>query len=244
MWTLGGFNTADPEAAMEVLTACCASRAWAEKLATGRPYGSLAALKAAALAGFDELDEAEVAAAHAAHPPIGGRSGSGPEPARNDGDGPAGSRGGARHGDAPAEGRRGQRPGGDGKTGNGEARSTGEADAMSGGPAGATEAAWSRGEQARAMTADESVRAELAEANAAYERRFGRVFLICATGLTAEEILAEARRRLRNDDPTERAEARAELRKIVALRLDKAFGIAPGSASRSASGRSSGEVAR
>jgi 2-oxo-4-hydroxy-4-carboxy-5-ureidoimidazoline decarboxylase len=165
MWTLGGFNTADPETATGVLTACCASCGWAEKVATGRPYGSLAALKSAALAGFDELDDAEVAVAHAAHPPIGKPK--------------------------PSEG---------------------------------TEAEWSRGEQSRAMTAAESVRAELADANAAYERRFGRVFLICATGLTAEEILVEARRRLANDDPTERAESRAELRKIVALRLDKAFG--------------------
>jgi 2-oxo-4-hydroxy-4-carboxy-5-ureidoimidazoline decarboxylase len=60
--------------------------------------------------------------------------------------------------------------------------------------------------------------------NAAYERRFGRVFLICATGLTGEEILAEAERRLENDDEAEHRESVAELRKIVALRLDKAFG--------------------
>jgi 2-oxo-4-hydroxy-4-carboxy-5-ureidoimidazoline decarboxylase len=164
MWTLGAFNTAAPEAAVEMLTACCASRAWAEKLASGRPYGTVAALRAAALAGFDELDESELAVAHAAHPPIG-------EPK----------------------------------------------------PAGAgTEAAWSRGEQSRAMTADEAVRAELAEVNAAYERRFGRVFLICATGLTGEEILAEAKRRLGSDDRAERRESVAELRKIVALRLEKA----------------------
>lgn len=163
MWTLKAFNAADTADAVDLLTACCASRAWAEKLASGRPYGSKAALKAAALAGFDELDASELAVAHAAHPPIGR-----PKPA----------------------------PG--------------------------TEAAWSRGEQSRAMTADDTVRAELAEVNAAYERRFGRVFLICATGLTAEAILAEAKRRLRNSDAAEHRESVAELRKIVALRLDKA----------------------
>jgi 2-oxo-4-hydroxy-4-carboxy-5-ureidoimidazoline decarboxylase len=223
MWTLGGFNTADPEAATRILTACCASRAWAEKLATGRPYGSLAALKSAALAGFDEL-----AVAHAAHPPIGGLK-------QERGKGPAAGRGGS-----PVNGRnRGPRSG---AGANSHGRSPRHADGANTGsgarPADRTEAEWSRGEQSRAMTADASVRAELTAANAAYERRFGRVFLICATGLTAEEILAEARRRLGNDDPAERAESRAELRKIVALRLDKAFG----NASASASGGVSGEA--
>jgi 2-oxo-4-hydroxy-4-carboxy-5-ureidoimidazoline decarboxylase len=73
------------------------------------------------------------------------------------------------------------------------------------------------------MTADEQVRAALADVNLAYERRFGRVFLICATGLTGEEILAEAERRLGNPDGVEHRESVAELRKIVALRLDKSF---------------------
>ncbi len=161
MWTLGAFNAMDAADAARVLTACCASRAWAEKLVSGRPYASTAALKAAALAGFDALEASELAVAHAAHPKIGG-------------------------------------PGG-------------------------TEATWSRDEQSRAMTAGEKVQAALAEANAAYERRFGKVFLICATGLTGEQILAEAQRRLGNDDATEYAESVAELRKIVALRLDKSF---------------------
>lgn len=163
---LDSFNTAAVEDAAAMLTACCASPAWAGKLVSGRPYGSAAALKTAALAAFDELDDAELAAAHAAHAPIG-------------------------------------RPGTAGRD---------------------VEAAWSRDEQSRAMAADEPVRAALAEVNAAYERRFGRVFLICATGLPGKTILAEAERRLANDDATERRESAAELRKIVALRLDKAFG--------------------
>ena len=84
-----------------------------------------------------------------------------------------------------------------------------------------TEAGWSRGEQSGAATADDQTRAALAEANRAYEERFGHVFLICATGLSAEQMLAEARRRLGNDAATERAETTRELAKIVELRLRK-----------------------
>lgn len=78
---------------------------------------------------------------------------------------------------------------------------------------------WSRQEQAGVATTD--VRAELAAANVAYEERFGHVFLICATGRSAAEILTEARRRLANDAHTERAETVRELGAIVRLRLRK-----------------------
>jgi 2-oxo-4-hydroxy-4-carboxy-5-ureidoimidazoline decarboxylase len=79
-------------------------------------------------------------------------------------------------------------------------------------------AAWSRGEQARVGDAD---RAALAEGNAAYEDRFGHVFLICATGRGAAELLAELRARLGNDRATERAVVHGELIKITELRLRK-----------------------
>lgn len=84
-----------------------------------------------------------------------------------------------------------------------------------------TEAGWSRSEQSGAATAGEQARAALAEANQAYEERFGHVFLICATGLSAEQLLAEARRRLGNDAASEQAETTRELAKIVELRLRK-----------------------
>jgi 2-oxo-4-hydroxy-4-carboxy-5-ureidoimidazoline decarboxylase len=83
------------------------------------------------------------------------------------------------------------------------------------------EADWSRGEQSAAATEDEAIKAELRTGNEAYERRHGRVFLICATGLSAAEILAALRKRLDNDETTERVVVREELRKIVALRLTK-----------------------
>lgn len=63
----------------------------------------------------------------------------------------------------------------------------------------------------------------LAEGNAAYERRFDRVFLIRAAGRDATEILQELDRRLGNDDVTERAETVDNLRQIALLRLRDAL---------------------
>jgi 2-oxo-4-hydroxy-4-carboxy-5-ureidoimidazoline decarboxylase len=82
---------------------------------------------------------------------------------------------------------------------------------------------WSRQEQAGTATATDPVLRELAEANLGYEQRFGHVFLICATGLSAEAMLSALRSRLRNDPVAEREVVRSELAKIVRLRLAKAF---------------------
>ena len=60
----------------------------------------------------------------------------------------------------------------------------------------------------------------LVAGNAAYEERFGRVFLIRAAGRDAEEILAELERRLGNTDEAERAETVDNLRQIALLRLE------------------------
>ncbi len=84
---------------------------------------------------------------------------------------------------------------------------------------GSREAAWSRREQAGARDADAGTAAALAEANRAYEERFGHVFLIRAAGRTPEEMLAELRRRLGNDPPAERAEVTEQLAQITALRV-------------------------
>ena len=79
---------------------------------------------------------------------------------------------------------------------------------------------WSRGEQS-GVGSDDGMAQALREANAAYEDRFGHVFLICATGRGAGEILAELRRRMANDPGTEREVAAAEIGKINAIRLRK-----------------------
>ena len=66
---------------------------------------------------------------------------------------------------------------------------------------------------------DAAVMVALAEGNREYEQRFDRVFLVRAAGRSSSEILAELRRRLGNDDETERAETVAALREIALLRL-------------------------
>lgn len=77
----------------------------------------------------------------------------------------------------------------------------------------------SRREQAAMQTAADDVTARIAEGNAAYEERFGRVFLIRAAGRTPDEILAALERRLAGDDDDEAAEASVQLAEIALLRL-------------------------
>ena len=85
------------------------------------------------------------------------------------------------------------------------------------------EAAWSRSEQSGMDQSSEEVRGALVAANRAYEERFGHVFLIFATGRTADEMLAAARSRPDNDEATERRVVREELSKITKLRLERLF---------------------
>ena len=62
---------------------------------------------------------------------------------------------------------------------------------------------------------------ELAAANRLYEEKFNRIFIICATGKSADEILAILHHRLRNDPATELREAAEQQRQITQLRLRK-----------------------
>lgn len=144
------------------LQACCASPAWASRVAAARPFADVDGLITVAEHALGELDWAEVEAALAAHPRIGQR--------------PAGAR---------------------------------------------RDVSWSRQEQAGSQGASRATAAALREANEAYEQRFGHVFLIFATGRSAEELLAAARQRLDHDEQTERRIVRGELRKITRLRLQK-----------------------
>ncbi|HEX2190424.1 MAG TPA: 2-oxo-4-hydroxy-4-carboxy-5-ureidoimidazoline decarboxylase, partial [Longimicrobiaceae bacterium] len=83
------------------------------------------------------------------------------------------------------------------------------------------ERAWSAGEQAGMRSAAEAVQQALAAGNRAYEERFGFIYVVCATGKTAEEMLALLERRLANDPRTELRAAAEEQRKITRLRLEK-----------------------
>jgi 2-oxo-4-hydroxy-4-carboxy-5-ureidoimidazoline decarboxylase len=80
---------------------------------------------------------------------------------------------------------------------------------------------WSAAEQSGAASASDQVRQALAEGNVAYEERFGHVFLICASGLSGQEMLTQLQARLGNDTEAERAVVRRELLKITRLRMTK-----------------------
>lgn len=80
---------------------------------------------------------------------------------------------------------------------------------------------WSGEEQKKVGAADEDVKLALAEANGAYEERFHRIFIVCATGKSAPEILEILQRRMRNPESAELLEAAEEQRKIAHLRLKK-----------------------
>ncbi len=80
---------------------------------------------------------------------------------------------------------------------------------------------WERGEQAGVRADDEQLLDELAAANAAYEDRFGFIFLICASGLDGTTMLARCHERMSNDIDVEWTVAAAEQAKISRLRLAK-----------------------
>jgi 2-oxo-4-hydroxy-4-carboxy-5-ureidoimidazoline decarboxylase len=160
--TLAAFNAASPEAAERDLLACCASRSFARRIASGRPYPNPAAVQAAVGAAFAALSWDDIVESMNAHPRIGDRV----------------------------------RAGG-----------------------------WSAAEQSGAASASDQVRQALADGNLAYEQRFGHVFLICASGLSGQDMLGQLRARLGHDLQAERAVVREELLKITRLRLAKLLGL-------------------
>ena len=85
------------------------------------------------------------------------------------------------------------------------------------------EAAASRREQGSMGGADDDTRAAIVEGNRAYEERFGHVYLVCATGRSAQQLLDVLRARLGNDPATERAVALGELAAINRLRIARMF---------------------
>jgi OHCU decarboxylase len=83
---------------------------------------------------------------------------------------------------------------------------------------------WSEGEQRDATGGDELLQDQLREAQRRYEMRFGYIFIICASGRSAPEIMSELEARLSNDHHMELRTAAEEQRKITRLRLEKLVG--------------------
>jgi 2-oxo-4-hydroxy-4-carboxy-5-ureidoimidazoline decarboxylase len=154
--------------ACEQFRRCCGSSRWSESMARLRPFGSAAALLAAAEREWWELAQSDWLEAFAAHPRIG---------------------------DMTAL----------------KARY-------------AATASWASAEQAGVAGADDGVLHELAELNDRYQAHFGYIFLVCATGKSAGEMLALLRDRLHNRPDDEIRIAAAEQMKITRIRLEK---IAP-----------------
>jgi 2-oxo-4-hydroxy-4-carboxy-5-ureidoimidazoline decarboxylase len=77
------------------------------------------------------------------------------------------------------------------------------------------------GEQAGVLGADEATLLALREGNRAYRERFGFIFIVCATGKSAIEMLQLLRERMGNELASELATAAAEQAKITHIRLDK-----------------------
>jgi allantoicase len=158
-WRRAGARWIDaaPETdAAAALAFCCGAGRWVEQMVARRPFGSFAALTAAADEIWAMLDRDDRLEAFAAHPRIGDRSG--PDHTRREQSGTAG--------------------------------------------------------------ADPSTLQALREGNHEYEQRFGHVFLINASGRSAEEMLTALRQRMTNDPATEIDVAAEQQRQITRLRLD------------------------
>jgi len=90
-----------------------------------------------------------------------------------------------------------------------------------------TTADWSAAEQADVAGASEDVLDALLQANREYQARFGYIFIVCASGKSAGEMLARLRERLPNQTEAELEIAAAEQRKITAIRLKKLLSEGP-----------------
>jgi 2-oxo-4-hydroxy-4-carboxy-5-ureidoimidazoline decarboxylase len=88
-------------------------------------------------------------------------------------------------------------------------------------PQTARGAAWSAGEQSGMDSAAANLKDEMAAVNREYEAKFGYIYIVCAAGRGAEELLALARARLGNDPRTELRTATREQEKIMLLRLER-----------------------
>jgi 2-oxo-4-hydroxy-4-carboxy-5-ureidoimidazoline decarboxylase len=162
---LNQWNELDRSTAEGEILPCCGSRAWAQELASLRPFDYSEDLLTLSDRIWSELDVADWDEAFRSHPRIGDRK-------------------------APDS-------------------------------ATAQSAQWSSQEQSAAAIADSGIEDELRRANAEYEGRFGRIYIVCATGKSAEEMLAILKRRLQNEDAAELREAAEQQRQITQLRLRK-----------------------
>ena len=105
--------------------------------------------------------------------------------------------------------------------GSGRSLESGGSGASGGAGGGGTREHWSSQEQSRVTAAIDDVRERLAAANDDYHARFGFIFIVCATGKSAEEMLMILDERLKHSHEEELRIASEEQRKITRVRLEK-----------------------
>ena len=88
-------------------------------------------------------------------------------------------------------------------------------------PSGQRSSDWSADEQNSVAKENDSVKSRLAVLNAEYEKRFGHMFIVCASGKSASEIEEIIQQRLKNDPQTERLKMAEQQRQITRIRLKK-----------------------
>jgi 2-oxo-4-hydroxy-4-carboxy-5-ureidoimidazoline decarboxylase len=85
----------------------------------------------------------------------------------------------------------------------------------------AASAAWSRSEQSQMNEADAAILLRMREGHREYEERFGRIFIVCASGKQPADMLRILEHRLTNDPAQELLESAAQQQQIMQLRLRK-----------------------
>jgi 2-oxo-4-hydroxy-4-carboxy-5-ureidoimidazoline decarboxylase len=157
------WNSLDPAIAAREILPCCGSQAWADALASKRPFTDEESLLETSSLIWRTLTESAWQEAFDSHPRIG----------------------------------------------------------QNHAQAGATSESlqWSAQEQRTVLSADDAMKFALNEANRSYEQKFGRIFIVCATGKTPSEILDILEVRRKNDAATELREAAEQQRQITQLRL-------------------------
>lgn len=88
----------------------------------------------------------------------------------------------------------------------------------------ATSAAWSRSEQSQMKEADAAILRRMREGHREYEQRFGRIFIVCASGKQPAQLLRILEDRLNNHPAQELLESAAQQQQIMQLRLRKWLG--------------------
>ena len=160
---LNRWNSLDPAMAAREVLPCCGSQAWADALASKRPFSNEKSLIEISSSIWSTLPEQAWQEAFDSHPRIG--------------------------------------------QSHAQAHATNES------------LQWSAQEQHTVLTADDAMKNALNEANQNYEQKFGRIFIVCATGKTLSEILAILETRMKDDAQTELLEAAEQQRQITELRL-------------------------